>query len=82
MSHLQLVTTNSPVLSHQEMKNDHKKVLQNHLDRLRSRGYSEKTMSDTRWFTESWFEPRWSPQNRPYVVTSKPANGVAAGDGK
>jgi integrase len=56
MSHLQLVTGNSPVISHQEMMNDHKKILQNHLDRLRSRGYSERTMSDTRWFNERWFE--------------------------
>jgi hypothetical protein len=24
-------------------------------------------------------DPRWSPENRPYVVTSKPANGVWPG---
>jgi hypothetical protein len=27
-------------------------------------------------------KPRWSPQKRPMVVTSKPANGLAAWDGK
>ena len=56
MSPLRLVTVNGPVISDDDRKKDHKRILQNHFDALRSRGYAERTIDGIRWFTESWFE--------------------------
>jgi hypothetical protein len=39
-----------------------------------------KKYKDEDAFAIQVLEPRWSPQNRPYVVGSKPANGSAAWD--
>ena len=55
MSHLQ-VTVDTPQRSHQEMLNDHKRILQNSIDTLIARGLSPKTIEGYRWFIERWFE--------------------------
>jgi integrase len=55
MSHLQ-VTVAIPHRSHQEMLNDHKRILQNSIDTLIARGLSPKTLELYRWFIERWFE--------------------------
>lgn len=55
MSHLQ-VTVATPQRSHQEMLNDHKRILQNSIDTLIARGLSPKTIERYRWFIERWFQ--------------------------
>src|ERR1051325_7827904 len=55
MSHLQ-VTVGTPQRSHEEMLNDHKRILQNSIDTLIGRGLSTKTIERSRWFIERWFQ--------------------------
>lgn len=56
MSHLHHVTVATPQRSHQEMLNDHKRILQNSIDTLIARGLSPKTIESYRWLIERWFE--------------------------
>lgn len=56
MSHLRLVTVASPQRSLQEMRKDHKQILQNHFDTWRTRGLSAKTTDNYKCFIEHWFE--------------------------
>ena len=56
MSHLHHVTVATPQRSHQEMLNDHKRILQNSIDTLIARGLSPKTIERYRWLSERWFE--------------------------
>lgn len=55
MSHLQ-VTVGIPQRSHEEMLNDHKRILQNSIDTLIARGLSPKTIERYRWFIDRWFQ--------------------------
>lgn len=55
MSHLQ-VTVGTTQRAHQEMLNDHKRILQNSIDTLIARGLSPNTIEGYRWFIERWFE--------------------------
>ena len=50
------VTVGTPQRSHQEMLNDHKRILQNSIDTLIAKGLSPKTIEGYRWFIERWFE--------------------------
>ena len=56
MSHLHHITVATPQRSHQEMLNDHKRILQNSIDTLIARGLSPKTIERYRWLSERWFE--------------------------
>ena len=71
MSHLRLVTVASPQRSLQEMRKDHKQILQNHFDTWRTRGLSAKTTDNYKCFIEHWFE-----KNEIYIWEAmKPGEG-------
>src|SRR5258708_28993484 len=56
MSDLPRVTVPTPQRSHQEMLNDHRRILQNYFDTFITRGLSRKTLDSACGFTERWFE--------------------------
>ncbi len=56
MSTLPRITVPAHHRSHQEMLNDHRKVLQNYFDTFITRGLSRKTLDSACGFIERWFE--------------------------
>jgi site-specific recombinase XerD len=56
MSHQDPVTAVLPQPSQEEMRRDHKQIVQNHLDTFIMRGLSRNTIDQATWFIERWFE--------------------------
>lgn len=56
MSPLPRITVPAHHRSHQEMLNDHRKILQNYFDTFITRGLSRKTLDSACGFIERWFE--------------------------